>query len=405
MRDKEMYTVIRKKLIQDLDDGREWKDEEILDRIDALVLDETRRTRLRVGEKEAMRKELFYSVRKLDILQELLEDEEVTEIMVNGYQNIFLEKNGKKMRWEKSFTSREKLEDVIQQIVGKCNRVINENSPIVDARLENGARVNAVVYPVALDGPVLTIRRFPDHPITMDWLIEKGSITAEAADFLKIAVKAGYSILIGGGTSSGKTTFLNALSNYIPSEERLVTIEDSAELQIQGIENLVRLEAKPANMEGNKEITIRDLIKTALRMAPNRIVVGEIRGAEAIDLLQAWNTGHNGSLGTAHANSTRDMISRVETMVLMGMQLPLEAIRRQIASGIDLLVHLGRLPDRSRKVFEICEILGYEDGEVKIQPLYSWNIQEGHLVRKNELYDTEKLQMSGVEVRNFEDRL
>lgn len=405
MRDKEMYTVIRKKLMQELDDGREWQDEEILDRIDELVLAETRRTRLRVEDKEAMRKELFYSVRKLDILQELLEDEEVTEIMVNGYQNIFLEKNGKKMRWDKSFASREKLEDVIQQIVGKCNRVINENSPIVDARLENGARVNAVVYPVALDGPVLTIRRFPDHPITMEWLIEKGSITAEAAEFLKMAVQAGYSILIGGGTSSGKTTFLNALSNYIPSEERLVTIEDSAELQIQGIENLVRLEAKPANMEGNKEITIRDLIKTALRMAPNRIVVGEIRGAEAIDLLQAWNTGHNGSLGTAHANSTRDMISRVETMVLMGMQLPLEAIRRQIASGIDLLVHLGRLPDRSRKVFEICEILGYEEGEVKLQPLYSWNIQEGHLDRKNALYDTEKLQMSGVEVRNFEDRL
>lgn len=405
MRDKEMYTVIRKKLMQELDDGREWQDEEILDRIDELVLAETRRTRLRVEDKEAMRKELFYSVRKLDILQELLEDEEVTEIMVNGYQNIFLEKNGKKMRWDKSFASREKLEDVIQQIVGKCNRVINENSPIVDARLKNGARVNAVVYPVALDGPVLTIRRFPDHPITMEWLIEKGSITAEAAEFLKMAVQAGYSILIGGGTSSGKTTFLNALSNYIPSEERLVTIEDSAELQIQGIENLVRLEAKPANMEGNKEITIRDLIKTALRMAPNRIVVGEIRGAEAIDLLQAWNTGHNGSLGTAHANSTRDMISRVETMVLMGMQLPLEAIRRQIASGIDLLVHLGRLPDRSRKVFEICEILGYEEGEVKLQPLYSWNIQEGHLDRKNALYDTEKLQMSGVEVRNFEDRL
>ena len=405
MRDKEMYTVIRKKLMQDLDDGREWQDEEILDRIDELVLAETRRTRLRVEEKETMRKELFYSVRKLDILQELLEDEEVTEIMVNGYQNIFLEKNGRKMRWEKSFASREKLEDVIQQIVGKCNRVINENSPIVDARLENGARVNAVVYPVALDGPVLTIRRFPDHPITMEWLIEKGSITAEAAEFLKMAVQAGYSILIGGGTSSGKTTFLNALSNYIPSEERLVTIEDSAELQIQGIENLVRLEAKPANMEGNKEITIRDLIKTALRMAPNRIVVGEIRGAEAIDLLQAWNTGHNGSLGTAHANSTRDMISRVETMVLMGMQLPLEAIRRQIASGIDLLVHLGRLPDRSRKVFEICEILGYEEGEVKLQPLYSWNIQKGHLDRKNELYYTEKLQMSGIEVKKFEDRL
>lgn len=283
-----MFGRIRHELMQELEQGKEWSDEDILEKIDELVLVHTRRTGMSVREKETLRKEIFYSVRKLDILQELLDDDSVTEIMVNGYQNIFLEREGKRMRWDKTFVSKEKLEDVIQQIAGKCNRVINENSPIVDARLENGARVNAVVYPVALNGPILTIRRFPDQPITMDWLIEKKSITAEAAEFLRKMVAAGYSILIGGGTSSGKTTFLNALSNYIPHDERLITIEDSAELQIQGIDNLVRLESKPANMEGNREINIRDLIRTALRMAPNRIVVGEIRGAEAVDLLQAF---------------------------------------------------------------------------------------------------------------------
>ena len=367
------FADIRQELMRELDQEAEWSDVQILEKIDDLVLLRTRRSSLTVNEKEQLRKELFYSVRKLDILQELLEDDQVTEIMVNGYENIFLEKQGKRMRWDRKFVSKEKLEDVIQQIAGKCNRVINENFPIVDARLENGSRVNAVVYPVALEGPILTIRRFPDHPITMEWLLKQESITMEAAEFLERAVAAGYSILIGGGTSSGKTTFLNALSNYIPKDERIITIEDSAELQIQGIDNLVRLEAKPANMEGNKEITIRDLIRTALRMAPDRIVVGEIRGAEAIDLLQAWNTGHSGSLGTAHANSSKDMISRVETMVLMGMSLPLEAVRRQIASGIDLMVHLGRQKDKSRKVLEITEVLGYENGEVKLQTLFQWD--------------------------------
>ena len=310
--------------------------------------------------------------------------------MVNGYQNIFVEREGKKSRWEKSFVSKEKLEDVVQQIAGKCNRVINENSPIVDARLENGSRVNAVIYPVALDGPILTIRRFPEHAITMEDLIAKESITREAATFLEQMVKAGYSILIGGGTSSGKTTFLNALSNAIPHEERIITIEDSAELQIQGVENLVRLEAKPANMEGNRAITIRDLIRTALRMAPNRIIVGEIRGEEAVDLLQAWNTGHDGSLGTAHANSTGDMISRVETMVLMGMELPLEAVRRQIASGVELLVHLERARDGKRQVAEIAEILGYEDGEVRMHGLY--RREKDQLKKIGELQHREKLE-------------
>lgn len=285
---QEQFICIRVKLMEQLRQGAEWSDEEILERVDLLVSETARENRLTVKQREEIRRELFYSVRKLDILQELLDDDRVTEIMVNGYQNIFVEREGKKSRWEKSFVSKEKLEDVVQQIAGKCNRVINENSPIVDARLENGSRVNAVIYPVALDGPILTIRRFPEHAITMEDLIAKESITREAATFLEQMVKAGYSILIGGGTSSGKTTFLNALSNAIPHEERIITIEDSAELQIQGVENLVRLEAKPANMEGNRAITIRDLIRTALRMAPNRIIVGEIRGEEAVDLLQAF---------------------------------------------------------------------------------------------------------------------
>ena len=375
----ELIAEIRRELMDQLSRGEEWTDQEIREKIDDLVIQRTRKSTLTVTEKARMGRELFYSVRKLDVLQELLEDDSVTEIMVNGFQNIFVERDGQRTRWEKSFTSREKLEDVIQQIAGKCNRVINENQPIVDARLSGGQRVNAVVYPVALDGPVLTIRRFPNRPITMDWLIRKGSITREAAEFLEKAVRAGYSILIGGGTSSGKT-------------------EDNAELQIQGVENLVRLEAKMANMEGNREITIRDLIRTALRMAPNRIVVGEIRGEEAIDLLQAWNTGHDGSMGTAHANSSRDMISRVETMVLMGMTLPLEAIRRQIASGIDLMVHLGRLPDKSRRVLEITEVLGFEEGEVKLETLFGWDMDAGRLTKQGELVHREKMRKAGEEL-------
>lgn len=394
----ELIAEIRRELMEQLSQGENWSDEEIRDKIDDLVIQKTRNRLLTITEKTEISRDLFYSVRKLDVLQELLDDNEVTEIMVNGYENVFVERGGKRSRWEKSFTSREKLEDVIQQIAGKCNRVINENQPIVDARLSGGARVNAVIYPVALNGPVLTIRRFPNQPITMDWLIRKGSITREATAFLEKAVRAGYSILIGGGTSSGKTTFLNALSNFIPPGERVITIEDNAELQIQGVDNLVRLEAKMANMEGNREITIRDLIRTALRMAPNRIIVGEIRGEEAIDLLQAWNTGHDGSMGTAHANSSRDMISRVETMVLMGMPLPLEAIRRQIAAGIDLMVHLGRLKDKSRRVLEITEVLRYEDGEVKLGTLFRWDMEAGELKKQGELFHREKMRKAGEEL-------
>lgn len=326
-----------------------------------------------------------------------MEDESVTEIMVNGPETIFIERNGKLMRWHKSFTSREKLEDVIQQIVGKCNRVVNESMPIVDARLDNGARVNAVVYPVALNGPILTIRRFPEHPITMEKLIELESITQECAQFLQKLVNARYSMVIGGGTGSGKTTFLAALSEYIPRDERLITIEDNAELRIRGIENLVRLEAKMANMAGAPAVTIRDLIRSALRMRPDRIIVGEVRGGEAMDMLQALNTGHEGSLSTAHANSAEDMLSRLETMVLMGVELPLEAIRRQIASGVDILVHLGRMRDRSRKVLEVTEVCGFEDGQIRIRPLYQWQEGKG-LVKTAPLLHMEKLERAGIEL-------
>ena len=315
--------------------------------------------------------------------------------MVNGPDAIFIERGGGLFKWEKTFTSREKLEDVIQQIVGKCNRVVNESMPIVDARLENGARVNAVVYPVALNGPILTIRRFPDTPVTMERLISLGSLPKTCAEFLASLVKARYSMIIGGGTGSGKTTFLGALSQYIPKDERLITIEDNAELKIQGIANLVRLEAKAANREGGSEVTIRDLIRSALRMRPDRIIVGEVRGGETVDMLQALNTGHEGSLSTAHANSSRDMLSRLETMTLMGVELPLEAIRRQIASGVDILIHLGRMRDKSRKVLEITEVCGFEEGEIKTNVLYQWKEGEG-LIKLANLLNREKLERAGI---------
>lgn len=395
---RETFQSLRMLLMEKLDLARELTDEEILEEIDTLILERMRDSCLSLKEKVQLRQELFHSVRKLDVLQELIEDETVTEIMVNGPDAIFVERAGKLSRWEKTFTSGEKLEDVIQQIVGKCNRVVNESMPIVDARLENGARVNAVVRPVALNGPILTIRRFPDTPITMEKLIALGSLPAECAEFLKTLVRARYSMVIGGGTGSGKTTFLGALSNFIPSDERLITIEDNAELKIQGIENLVRLEAKMANTEGATSVTIRDLIKTALRMRPDRIVVGEVRGGEAVDMLQALNTGHEGSLSTAHANSAEDMLSRLETMTLMGVDLPLEAIRRQIASGVDiLLIHLGRMRDKSRKVLEITEICGFEDHEIKTRTLYQWQEGKG-LVQIASLLNREKLIRAGVTI-------
>lgn len=364
--------------------------------IDLLLLKESRRTYCPVKEMNRLQAELFCSVRKLDVLQELLDDPEVMEIMVNAHDRIFVERAGKIFRWEKAFTSRERLEDVIQQIVAGCNRVVNENMPVADARLPDGSRIHVALPPVALDGPVLTIRRFPDDPIDMEDLIRMDSISREAAEFLRKLVEAGYSLMIGGGTSAGKTTFLNALSAFIPGDERVITIEDNAELQIRGIENLVRLEAKNANMKENREISIRDLIRASLRMRPDRIIVGEVRGAEAIDLLQALNTGHEGSLSTAHANSPEDMVSRLETMVLMGMQLPLEAVRRQIASGIDVFVQLGRDRKKKRKVMNITEVTGCEGECVRMQTLFERNCQTGALERSGELCHTEKLEKAGL---------
>ncbi len=394
---KEIFQMLRTLLMEKLDMSREVTDREILKEIDGLILGRLRESCIPLKEKAELRQELFYSVRKLDVLQELIEDESVTEIMVNGPEAIFIERDGKLEKWEKSFTSQEKLEDVIQQIAGRCNRVINESMPIVDARLENGARVNAVISPVAMNGPILTVRRFPDRPVTMEKLISLGSLPRQCAEFLASLVKARYSMIIGGGTGSGKTTFLGALSNYIPKDERLITIEDNAELKIQGVENLVRMEAKMANMEGGASITIRDLIRTALRMRPDRIIVGEVRGEEAVDMLQALNTGHEGSLSTAHANSARDMLSRLETMTLMGMDLPLEAIRRQIASGVDILIHLGRLRDKSRKVLEIAEVCGFENHEICTRTLYQWKEGCG-LVKTAELFNREKLNRAGVKI-------
>ena len=369
--------AVEKELRELLEKEDLLEDEDILTQIDRLLLEGTNK-KIPLTEKQQIRKDLFYSVRKLDILQELLDDPDITEIMVNGPDVIFYEKDGHLYLWNKRFSSREKLMDVILQIVGTCNRVVNESMPIVDARLSNGDRVNAVVAPAALNGPILTIRRFPAHPIDMGQLLQRESLTREAASYLEHLVEEKCTMVIGGGTSTGKTTFLNALSAYIPKEERIITIEETAELQIQKIPNLVRLEAKHANMEGSTEVTMGDLIRSALRMRPDRIIVGEIRGAEAVEMLfSAVNTGHRGSLCTAHANSCYDMISRLETMVLMGLQIPIEAIARQIASGIDIMIHLSRTRDGRRKVTEITEVTGYENGRVLLHPLFLWKPEKG----------------------------
>ena len=343
---------LHEEILAQMDLSKEASDEELLELIHRILEEKSKEEFIPLGEKAILGRELFNAFRKLDILQELIEDEEITEIMINGTQPIFIERNGRIYETDKKFLSKGKLEDVVQQMVAGCNRVVNEATPIVDARLEDGSRVNVVLPPVALNGPIVTIRKFPKSRITMETMIDTGSIGKEAAAMLIQAVKAKYNIFISGGTGSGKTTFLNVLSDFIPKEERIITIEDSAELQITGIPNLVRLEARNANVEGTGEINIRDLIRTALRMRPERIIVGEVRGEEALDMLQAFNTGHDGSISTGHANSPDDMMSRLSTMVLMGIKLPLEAVMRQIASGIDILVHLGRLRDKSRKVLE-----------------------------------------------------
>ena len=403
---EERTAALRRKLLKRIAEKTDTNDGKILEIIDELIMKEGREAYISLQEKQRLRTELFNSIRRLDILQELLDDDTVTEIMVNGTEGIFIERMGRLSRWEKHFSTVEKLEDLVQQIVARCNRIVNESVPIADARLEGGARVNIVLPPVALNGPVITIRRFPNCPITMDQLIAWGTVSREAVGLLQKLVRSGYNIFISGGTGSGKTTFLNALSDDIPKGERIITIEDNAELQIQGVENLVRLEARRGNTQGEHEITIRDLIRASLRMRPSRIIVGEVRGEEALDMLQALNTGHDGSLSTGHGNSPGDMLARLETMVLMGIELPVSAIRRQIASGIDIMVHLGRMRDGSRKVLEIVEITGYryETEEILTGSLFEFRETgakedtkvHGRLEKSGELKNTKKLLQAGI---------
>ena len=355
----ELFISLKKEIYDRLDDSLDISDDSLYEVIDECIYEAVAASRLSLSQRELLRKRLYNSIKKLDILQELIEDDDITEIMVNGYNNIFIEKNGRITRWNRAFESEEKLADIAQRIAALSNKIINESTPIV-----------------AIDGPVITIRKFYKTPMDIGRMIQLGSITEEAAEYLNMLVKARYNIFISGGTGSGKTTFLNALSNYIPKDERILTIEDSAELQIAGVDNLVRLEVRRANMEGDNEVTIRDLIKSSLRMRPDRIIVGETRGEEALDMLQAMGTGHDGSLSTGHANSPKDMLVRLRTMVLMGMSMPAEAIDRQIASAIDIVVHLKRMRDRTRKVVEITEVGDYGEDGFELIPLFSF-VEEG----------------------------
>lgn len=369
---------LREELSALVQEQRHMEDNELLEQIDQAIWQKGREIYLPLKERLWLRTSLYDSFRRLDILQELLDDRSVTEIMINGAGKVFLERQGVTEQWQRGFEGPEQLEDIIQQIVGRVNRVVNASSPIVDARLEDGSRVHVVLPPVALDGPVVTIRKFPE-PITMEKLIRFGAVTEEAAAFLKEMVRERKNLFISGGTNSGKTTFLNALSSFIPKDERVITIEDSAELQITQIPNLVRLETRNANTDHEGEITMSQLIRASLRMNPSRIIVGEVRGKETLDMLQAMNTGHPGSLSTGHGNSPADMLSRLETMVLMGARLPLDAIRSQISSALDLMIHLGRLSDGSRKVLSIVKIGGIRDGAVELETLYEYDRKEGRL--------------------------
>ena len=368
--------TLREQILEEIPAGIELNDSELLGIIEGHIEILGKEKYIRLQEKKRLRHLIFNSIRKMDVLQDVLEDEEITEIMVNGPEHIFVEKEGRLLETGLKFENQERLEHIAQQIASSGNRIVNETSPILDVRLADGSRVNIVVPPIAIEGPVITIRKFPKEALTMEKLIQFGAITEEVSDFLMKLVKAKYNIFISGGTGAGKTTFLNILSNFIPSDERVITIEDSAELQIQHVDNLVRLEARNANVEGKNEVTIRDLVKSALRMRPDRIIVGEIRDSAAIDLLTAMNTGHDGSLSTGHANSPADMLNRLETLVLMGLDIPLAAIRQQIASGIDVIVHVGRLRDKSRKVMEISEVGQVVDGKIQLNPLYVFH-EEG----------------------------
>lgn len=356
-----------------------------------------------IRQKEELEESVFNAIRRLDVLQELLEDDTITEIMINGKDDIFLERNGHITKWDKSFENEERLEDIAQKIASLSNKIVNISSPIADTRLEDGSRVSIVLPPVALNGPVITIRKFYKDALTMEKLIETGSITQEAADFLKMAVKSKYNIFISGGTGSGKTTFLNALSEFIDNDERVITIEDAAELQINHVKNLVRLEARDANIEGKNEVTIRDLIRASLRMRPDRIIVGEVRGKETLDMVQAMSTGHDGSLSTGHGNSPKDMMTRLETMILMGIDMPVAAIRQQLTSAIDIIIHLGRLRDKTRRVLQIAEVVGVSRGEVKFNKLFEFaeNAESNGRVlgelkaTGNKLVNTQKMYFAG----------
>ena len=395
--------LIYGQVLQRMDMSRETGDEELQELIRMTLEEASEKEYLPLNEKIELSRELFHAFRKLDILQELLEDPKITEIMVNGTDHIFYEKGGRLFRSERKFMSEERLVDVIQQIVGEANRYVSEASPIVDARLKDGSRVNVVMKPVAVNGPILTIRTFPEEPLTMKKLIDCGSMTEEAAQFIRKLVIAKYNIFVSGGTGAGKTTFLNAMSDFIPKDERIITIEDNAEMQIRGVENLVKLEARGANPEGEGAVTIRDLIRSALRMRPDRIIVGEVRGDETVDMISsAMLNGHSGSMSTGHANNPTDMLHRLETMMLMGIDLPLTAVQRQIASALDIIIHLGRLRDKSRKVLQITEIGRYESGKIHTKTLYEFREEgmehgkiKGTLMKVDELSNQEKLMAAG----------
>lgn len=381
-------------------------DDKLEEAIEHLMIEEVNDEYITIEERVDITERIFNSIRGLGLLDSIIKDDQITEVMINGPDDIFIEKEGKLYKLEQKFEDEKQLEDIVQKIVGRAGREVNQANPIVDTRLPDGSRVNVVLPPISLNGATVTIRKFSKTPMTIEQLLNYGSITREVAHVLELFVKAKYNIFISGGTGSGKTTFLNAVSHYIPHDERVITIEDSAELQIEGIDNLVRMETRNANTSGSGAVTIRDLIKSSLRMRPERIIVGEVRGGEALDMLQAMNTGHDGSLSTGHANSTRDMLSRLETMVLQGSEgLPLEAIRQQIASAVDIIIHLSRLRDKTRKTMEISEITGYENGEIQVNPLYRFEEDEkstlekvsGRLVRtKNPFINDYKLKISGI---------
>jgi len=404
VRERVEVQELKEQILREIDLSRDVEDEEIREIIRSNCGRYAKEKMLSLRQREELEQTLFHALRKLDVLQELLDDEEITEIMVNGAGYIFYEKFGHMFEYEKTFTSKEKLEDIIQQIVGRNNRMVNLSNPIVDTRLPDGSRVNIVLAPISIEGAAISIRKFPKRPYEMHDLVQMEAVSKDAAAFLEQLVRSRYNIFVSGGTGSGKTTFLNALSQFIPKEERIITIEDSAELQLIDKPNLVRLETRNSNTEGVLPISIRDLIRAALRMRPSMIVVGECRGGEALDVLQAMNTGHDGSLSTGHANSCKDMIARLETMVLMGgVELPLAAIRSQIASGIDIFVHLGRLRDKSRKVLSITEVAGYENGTIILNEIYRFREEKeeegrifGMLEKVGELQHKEKLRNAGI---------